>query len=137
MIAQAKARLAAGRISFLLADLTGLWPCAAGFADLIVRNLVLEHVADLPFIFAEASRALKGRGRFLISELHPFRQYQGKRAAFQQAGARVEVPAFAHHLSDFLDAAEQARFTLTSLKEWWHEEDRGQPPRLVSLMFEK
>jgi hypothetical protein len=42
-----------------------------------------------------------------------------------------------HHISEYLEAAAQAGFTLTSLKEWWHTEDQHTPPRLVSFMFKK
>lgn len=39
--------------------------------------------------------------------------------------------------SDFLEAAEKNGFRLNSFREWWHQEDRNKPPRLVSFMFEK
>src|SRR3954463_1383723 len=51
MIAQARAKLSLPNVAFTVADLTRPWPRAAGSADLIVCNLVLEHIADLSFIF--------------------------------------------------------------------------------------
>lgn len=140
MIAQARARLSASGVddvSFILADLTRPWPCATGWADLIICNLVLEHIAGLAPVFAEAHRTLSARGRLFICELHPFRQYLGARATFQQGEARVEITATVHHVSDFLDAAERNGFALQELREWWHEEDANEPPRLVSLLFAK
>jgi malonyl-CoA O-methyltransferase len=139
MIAQARLRLrAAGatNVTLALADLTQPWPCPAASADLIVCNLVLEHIADLAPIFAEARRVMRPRGRLFICELHPCRQYQGKRATFERGPERVEIPAFVHDLSDFLIAAEQNRLALRSLKEWRHVEDRNEAPRLVSFLFE-
>jgi hypothetical protein len=76
-------------------------------------------------------------GRFLISELHPFRQYQGTQARFQRADDTTQIPAFVHHLTDFIESAGASRLSLGGMKEWWHEEDEGKPPRLVSFMFEK
>jgi ubiquinone/menaquinone biosynthesis C-methylase UbiE len=143
MISQAKTKLRADNVSFLVADLTRRWPCRAKAVDLAVCNLVLEHIADLDFIFSEASRVLVKGGRFFVCELHPFRQYQGAKATFQHGQEQTLIPAFVHHISHFLDAAQRAGFTLQSLKEWWHEEDqRSQadeqvPPRLVSVLFEK
>jgi malonyl-CoA O-methyltransferase len=133
----AAAAVGAGNVTLALADLTRPWPCAAGWADLVVCNLVLEHIADLGPVFAQAHRALTEGGCLFICELHPFRQYQGKRAVFQRDEAQVEIPATVHHLSDFLAAAEQNGLMLRGLREWWHDEDRSEPPRLVSFLFAK
>jgi len=137
MLAQARAKGFGPTVAFSEADLTQPWPCADGSADLITCNLVLEHIADLASIFREAARTLVPEGRLFICELHPFKQYLGSKAAFEQDQARIELPAFVHHISEFLDAAARAGFTLASLKEWWHADDREAPPRLVSFMFAK
>jgi ubiquinone/menaquinone biosynthesis C-methylase UbiE len=137
MLAQAKAKLPGTNLKFSVADLTNPWPCADRSAELIVCNLVLEHIADLSFIFAEACRVLLAGGRFFICELHPFKQYLGAKAVFQQGEERTEITAFVHHISEFLDAAEQQGLTLKRLNEWWHDEDQNTVPRLVSFMFEK
>lgn len=137
MIRHAKAKRPGANVTFSVADLTRPWPCADRSMNLIVCNLVLEHIEHLPFIFAEASRTLLDGGYFFICELHPFKQYGGARADFRRGTELVAIPAFVHHLSDFLTAAEASAFTLTSLREWWHAEDQHAPPRLVSFMFEK
>ncbi len=137
MLAQASAKGFGPQVTFARADLTRPWPCADQSVDLISCNLVLEHIADLSFVFAEAARTLATGGYLFICELHPFKQYLGSKATFQRDQARIEPPAFVHHLSDFFDAAARADFTLTDFKEWWHTEDQGAPPRLVSFMFAK
>jgi malonyl-CoA O-methyltransferase len=137
MIERAKAKLALPNVSFEVADVTQRWPCEDGAFDLIVCNLVLEHVENLSFIFSEASRVLIGSGRFFVCELHPFRQYQGTVARFQRAQDTTHITAFVHHLTDFTHAADRNGLSLVSTNEWWHEEDQGKPPRLVSFMFEK
>jgi len=136
MLAHARARGLPG-VAFTVADLTAPWPRADASADLIVGNLVLEHIADLGHIFAEAARCLLPGGTLFISELHPFRQYLGTQANFAHGGERIAVPAFVHHLSDFTHAATRVGLTLTRLDEWWHDDDAGKPPRLVSLMWGK
>lgn len=137
MIEKARQKLRAGNVSFVVADLSQRWPCRESAVDLIACNLVLEHIRDLSFIFVEAHRALVNGGQFFISELHPFRQYQGTKANFQRDQQKMEIEAFVHHLSDFTCEATDAGFSLASMKEWWHEEDHSKPPRLVSFMFEK
>jgi malonyl-CoA O-methyltransferase len=138
MIGKAREKVRAANVRFSVADLTRKWPCDDGSFDLIVCSLVLEHIQDLSFIFSEACRVLEEKGGFLIDELHPFRQYEGKKARFQRGDQVTEVPAFVHHISDFLDAASNNGLRLIKLDECWHAEDsRGKPPRLVSLLFEK
>jgi ubiquinone/menaquinone biosynthesis C-methylase UbiE len=141
MIAQAKAKIHSNNVQFTIADLTRHWPCADHSVDLVVCNLVLEHIADLDFIFAQANRVLTAGGEFFICELHPFRQYEGKKATFAGKDGQVEIAAYVHHLSDFLNAGQAAGFTLNHLGEWWHDEDKSPdaptPPRLVSFLFEK
>lgn len=136
MLSQAKAKIDSDRVFFVVADLTKPWPCKSESFELIVCNLVLEHIEDLNAIFAEVSRALKAGGRFFLAELHPFRQYKGTKANFQTEDEAIEIHAFVHHLSDFTEAARVNGLVLRRMKEWWHEEDQNKLPRLVSFMFE-
>jgi ubiquinone/menaquinone biosynthesis C-methylase UbiE len=137
MIEKARQKLVAGNVAFVVSDLTQQWPCKDRVVNLITCNLVLEHIRDLTFVFAEAVRVLATGGRFFVCELHPFRQYQGTRANFQRDRETREIEAFVHHLSDFTDAAAANGLSLAGMKEWWHEQDRHKPPRLVSFLFEK
>lgn len=137
MIEQARQKLPLDNVTFAVADITQPWACEDQSSDLVVCNLVLEHIQDLPFIFAQASRVLVATGRFFISELHPFRQYQGTQANFLRNQKRTEIQAFVHHISEFIEAAAANKLALTQMKECWHEEDQNKPPRLVTFMFEK
>ena len=137
MIEEARKKVKATNVRFSLADLTQTWPCEDGAYDIIVCNLVLEHIEDFSFVFSEAFRVLQARGRFLINELHPFRQYEGKKARFDRGQGEIEVPAFVHHISDFLNAASDKGFRLVQLHERWHPEDLNKPPRIISFLFEK
>jgi len=137
MIEKAREKVRAENVRFSIADITKKWPSEDGSYDLIICNLVLEHIEGLPFIFSEAFRVLEEKGRFLINELHPFRQYEGKKARFSSDDGVTEIPAFIHHISDFVNTASSNGLTLVKLNEWWHEEDIDKPPRLVSFLFEK
>lgn len=137
MIEKAREKVKAENVEFSVADLTQKWPCETTSYDLIVCNLVLEHIDDLSFIFSEAFRVLEPGGRFLINELHPFRQYEGKKARFEKGERVTEIPAFVHHISDFVDTALINGLNLIKLNESWHEQDQSKPPRIVSFVFEK
>jgi len=137
MIQKAKEKVKAKNVRFEMADLTKRWLCEDSVYDLIICNLVLEHIQDLSHIFFEAARTLRPNGIFLINELHPFKQYGGSKARFENSNEIVEVDAFVHHISDFMQAAEANRLSLDKFNEYWHEDDKGKPPRLVSFIFEK
>jgi malonyl-CoA O-methyltransferase len=137
MLARAREKVQAANVTFAEADLMQPWPVEDASADLVVCNLVLEHIEDLGFIFGQASRVLRAGGCFFVCELHPFRQYAGTVANFQRAEEAIQIDAYVHHISDFLVAAEENGFTLEQLREWWHEEDAGKPPRLASFVFVK
>lgn len=137
MLSKARAKLQLANVRLVLADITQSWPLKDGWADLIACNLVLEHIEDLEFIFSEARRVLSDPGVLFICELHPYWQYQGVQARFQQGKETAEVGAFTHNISDFTRASEENQLRLEQFNEWWHEEDLGKPPRLASFMFEK
>jgi malonyl-CoA O-methyltransferase len=138
MISQAKQKLShLPNITFAIADITRRWPCANRSANLVVCNLVLEHVRDLAPVFCEARRVLDHGGVLFISELHPFRQYAGTVANFRRDRKTTRIPAFIHHLSDFIETAGNTGFTLKRFQEWWHEKDKGKAPRLVSFLFSR
>jgi malonyl-CoA O-methyltransferase len=137
MLEQARTKIVARNVSFAVTDITREWPVTNGSVELVACNLVLEHIEDLDFIFSEANRVLANNGCFFVSELHPFRQYQGTKANFQRNELTTEIDAFVHHTSDFTQTAFAHGLFLKDFKEWWHEEDAGKPPRLVSFMFER
>ena len=137
MLEQAKTKLTTDHVFFVRADLTKPWPAKTGSFELVICNLVLEHIENLDRIFNQASESLRVGGEFFVCELHPSWQYQGIQANFQDEQETIVIDAFVHHLSDFTEAARKNGLSLKSLKEWWHEEDLNKPPRLVSFLFEK
>ncbi|MGZ9167212.1 MAG: class I SAM-dependent methyltransferase [Anaerolineales bacterium] len=137
MIQKAKEKVQAENVHFSMMDITGRWDFEDQYFDLVVCNLVLEHIKDLQFVFSEAARVLQSNGYFFINELHPFRQYDGKKARFTRNEATVEVDAFVHHVSDFFGAAIENGLALIKLNEYWHEADEKKLPRILSLMFER
>jgi ubiquinone/menaquinone biosynthesis C-methylase UbiE len=137
MIEKAMEKMQGKNVRFSTADLTKHWPCENESYDLVTCNLVLEHIEDLFHIFSEAARVLTSGGRFLVNELHPFKQYLGTKARFEQNGGTTEVDVFVHHISDFIKAATVNGLKMEKLNEFWHEEDANKPPRILSFLFQK
>ena len=140
MLARARVRVPAPHVRFVQQDIRDPWPLAAGSADLVVGNLVLEHVEDLAPLHRDAARVLRTGGQLLFCELHPERQRRGGQAHFTDArdGTTVVVPAFRHTVAELVNGGLEAGLRLTHLGEWAEDgANPGDPPRLVSVLFEK
>lgn len=105
--------------------------------NLICCSLVLEHIKDLNSIFEKASRVLKEEGQFYICELHPFKQYSGSKASFDDGNSIQELEVYTHHITDYTEAAKKYGFRLIDLKESFDEDQLETIPRLVSFLFQK
>lgn len=135
MIAKAEAKFGADKIVFRQMDLREDWNLGEKSFDLIVCSLVLEHIENLDFIFAEARKVLRDGGLFYIGELHPFKQYSGSKARFETGAGVFELECFVHHVSDFFAAAKNNNFEIIELKEWFDDESKTQIPRLLTMIF--
>jgi ubiquinone/menaquinone biosynthesis C-methylase UbiE len=138
MLRRASARVRSPRACFVQHDVRAAWPVRDGAADVVIAMLVLEHVEDLSFVFAEAARVLRRGGEVLVCELHPARQLAGRQAEFSDPGTgeTVRVPACLHEVSEYVNAGLAAGLALTHLGEW-RDADAPRPalPRLLSLRF--
>jgi malonyl-CoA O-methyltransferase len=137
MILKAKEKVKSNNVAFTKSDITLKWPIENNNIDMVTCNLILEHIENLDFIFSETNRCLKEKGNFFINELHPFRQYDGKKAVYEENGEIKEIEAFIHNISDFINAANTNGFKLLKLNEFWHEMDKNKLPRIFSLLLIK
>jgi len=140
MIARAHERMTTQNVKFVLHDVREVLPLPPASVDVIVANLILEHVHDLAPIFFEAARVLRPRGQFFVCELHPYRQLTGGQAQFTdpRTGETVKVTAHVHTVSEFINGAIEAGFALRALGEWTEDEAAADaPPRLISFLFER
>lgn len=96
MLAKARAKTDRANVRFQQADITEEWRFVAQPTDLVTCSLILEHIADLGFVFRQASRALVPGGMFYIGELHPFKQYQGSKARFDNGSSVFELECYTH-----------------------------------------
>ncbi|MBL8631331.1 MAG: class I SAM-dependent methyltransferase [Rhodospirillaceae bacterium] len=140
MMAQAKTKVASDRVIFKQCDITQGWPVSDQTADVVVGNLVLEHIADLSPVFAHAFRALKPGGQMFVCELHSAKQMLGKKAVFTDTatGQDVDFPAYFHDVSDYANAALSVGFQIVQMNEWRDDDsNKMEPPRLITFRFVK
>jgi len=137
MLSKARAKISSDRVRFQQADLTKPWDFVKEKVDLITCSLILEHIENLSFIFGQASNVQHDGGYVYLCELHPYKQYAGSKARFQTAEGLQVLECFVHHISDYTKAALQNGFAVTALEEWFDEDNRSNPPRLISFLFQK
>jgi ubiquinone/menaquinone biosynthesis C-methylase UbiE len=140
MIARAHSRIPTSNVRFVKHDVRDTWPIQPASVDAVVANLILEHVHDLAPVFFEAARVLRPQGQFFFCELHPYRQLAGGQAHFvdPETGELVRVAAHVHTVSEYVNGAIEAGFTLKSLGEWTEDDAPADaPPRLISLLLER
>ncbi|HEX7978595.1 MAG TPA: class I SAM-dependent methyltransferase [Gemmatimonadaceae bacterium] len=140
MLDVARRRVRSSTARFIEHDITRSWPADTGSVDVVVGNLVLEHVRDLAPVFAEAARVLRAGGQLYFCELHPYRQLRGGQAHFvdQRTDETIHVAAYRHTVSEYVTEALAGGFVLRALGEWLEPAaDPGVPPRLLSLLLER
>jgi ubiquinone/menaquinone biosynthesis C-methylase UbiE len=137
MLALAKQKVDSEKVTFKQADITREWEIPGNDYDLATFSLVLEHINNIDYVFAQLARYLKPGGYLYVGELHPFRQYSGSKARFETEEGLKVVTCYTHHFSDFTRAAVHNGFHLVRLHEFFDEDDRTTVPRIMALLFQK
>ncbi|HEX8289154.1 MAG TPA: methyltransferase domain-containing protein [Pyrinomonadaceae bacterium] len=137
MLAKAKEKITAENVEFKHLDLREKWDFAEKSFDLIVCSLALEHIENIDFVFGEANKVLRENGLFYIGELHPFKQYMGSKAKFDNGSGVFELECFIHNISEFFEAGRKNNFECVELKEWFDDAGKTSVPRLLTMIYEK
>jgi len=140
MLDVARRRVRAAHVRFIEHDITRPWPAEPASCDVVVGNLVLEHVRELGPVYTEAARALRPGGQLYLCELHPYRQLRGGQAYFEDVETNQIVPvtAYRHSVSEYVNLGLAAGFVLRALGEHLEESAAPDaPPRLLSILFER
>ena len=139
MIARAHERVGSTNVKFLQHDVRETFPLPAASVDLVVANLILEHVHDLEPVFFEAARVLRPGGQMFVCELHPYRQLTGAQAQFKDpsTGQIVMVTAHVHSISEYVNGAIRAGFSVREIGEALEDDaPAATPPRLISMLLD-
>lgn len=144
MLAWAQEKVSADNAQFIVHDLMKPWPVEEDWADLVLINLVLEHIEQLRPLLTEAGRTIKPGGSVHITEYHPDRVQRGDGAEFDNGKGVTEVINFHHPLEEYMALADTLGFTLEAVQTWGKElDERGRPvetavkPLLLSMRLRK
>jgi ubiquinone/menaquinone biosynthesis C-methylase UbiE len=137
MINVAKEKIISEKVQFIEADITSKWAFVKEKYDLVSFSLVLEHIENLDNIFSEVSKAVVPGGYVYIGELHPFKQYTGSKARFENDNEQQIVTCFNHHISDFIQSAKRYGFDIADLNEYFDEEGESTIPRILTILLRK
>jgi 2-polyprenyl-3-methyl-5-hydroxy-6-metoxy-1,4-benzoquinol methylase len=137
MLAKAREKITSQHVNFRQADINNDWTFGHGLYDLITFSLVLEHIANLDHVFAQAAASLKTGGHVYIGELHPFKQYSGSKARFDTENGLQVVECFTHNISEFVHAAKKYGFSLLDINEYFDDNLHNSIPRVLTILLKK
>lgn len=138
MLTKAKQKINAENVKFIQADINKEWNFTANKKfDLATFSLVLEHIENLDSIFQRLNEIISSNGIIYIGELHPFKQYNGSKARFENKEGLQIVTCFNHNISDFVNAARKYNFQLIDVNEYFDENDKNTIPRILTMIFKR
>jgi 2-polyprenyl-3-methyl-5-hydroxy-6-metoxy-1,4-benzoquinol methylase len=130
MLEKARAKAEGLTVTFGVHDLSMPLPFSDESFDRVVCGLVIDHIADLQFLFGEMQRVCRKTGAVVVSVMHPAMMLRGVQARFDDAesGAKIYPASCPHQISDYCLAAVRAGFKLDQLGE--HAPDQALADRL-------
>lgn len=119
MLSVARSKVQLPHVHFIRHDIREPWPVVDATADLVLINLVLEHIEVLEPVFRHAAQVMQLGALLIISELHPNRVAAGARARIKRAGEEDEsIVNFVHPVEDYVTAADAVGLRFRSSVEW-------------------
>ncbi len=136
MLAKAKSKINSGKVRFVQADIRTDWNFAEKQYDLVSFSLVLEHIENLDHIFMQISKVLQPGGFVYIGELHPYKQYSGTKARFENDEGLQILECYNHNISDFINAAKKSGLEIHQLDEFFDDDNKA-VPRILVIIFKR
>jgi ubiquinone/menaquinone biosynthesis C-methylase UbiE len=121
MLSRARAKPGAESINFIQHDLAHPLPLDSGTFDRVLCSLVLDHIANLDFLFAELKRICRPApgGAIVISIMHPAMMLRGIQARFTDpsTGRETRPESCPHQISDYVMAAASGGLSFDHMSE--------------------
>lgn len=119
MLARARRKPGAQSIRFERHDLFKPFPYRGASFDVVLCCLVLDHIKNLDFFFAEMRRICRPTGSLICSVMHPAMMLRGIQARFTDpaTGRETRPESYANQISDYVMAAVRAGLFLDHLSE--------------------
>ena len=137
MLKKARTKFINKNVVFHLVDIRNEWTFTSEKFDLVTFSLVMEHIEDLDTIFRKAQLVVASKGYLYLGELHPSKQYSGTKARYKTEEGLQIVVCYTHHLSDFSNAAKKHGFEVVAINEFFDDNDKSNPPRILTILFQK
>lgn len=137
MLKIAMTKVRPGKVNFIQADINDEWNFIKSKYDLVSFSLVLEHIENLDEVFRKASASLVTGGYVYMGELHPYKQYTGTKARFENDEGLNIVTCFNHNISDFTESAKKYGLNIFSFNEYFDDDSSTGIPRILAIVFQK
>ncbi len=120
MLAKAREKSGAHSAKFIHHDVATRWPFENGKFDRVLNGLVLDHIANLDFFFAELRRVCNPNGFIVASVMHPAMMLKGVQARFHDAktGAEIRPESSPNQISDYVTATLKAGLRIDEISEY-------------------
>lgn len=121
MLAKAREKAGAEKVSFVRHDLAERLPFDNGTFDRVLCGLVIDHIEDLARLFGDMGRVCKARpgGNIVISSMHPAMMLRGVQARFRdpKSGEEVRPRSVPNQISDYVMAAVRSGLSIEHMSE--------------------
>lgn len=125
MLGQLRAKLehtniaAAQRLELIEHDIATGLPLGDRSFDLALCCLVLEHLPNLDWMFAELARVVVPGGRVVIADFHPEMFRRGLHARFRPGpdAEKLQIHGIDHTISDYVMASVRAGLEIVAMSE--------------------
>ncbi len=129
MLRVASEKVRQPHVHFVQADIRSPFPLIKGLGDVVMINLVLEHIEKLAPVLEHAAAQMAPGAVLIISEYHPDRLITGRGARIERDGEEpIWVGSYRHPLAEFESAIESAGLKIEDRREWFEHQLPEPPP---------